>query len=105
MFEVFSDYLAYLLSFLFCFVLSKLEQKERRTKTAATIVMFFVLGGLFKRVSMDGMSLSGQSNIPHLLVVTVLLAVFLGITFLGKTLLTNYLGNELFGSLEDKNED
>lgn len=95
MIELVLAYFTCMLSFLFCFLLSRLEQRKRKSKIVATAIALVVFGGLFRRVSIDGGWVSRQFNIPHFLAVAGILAVFLGITVLGKKLLTFFFGDDL----------
>ena len=95
MMDLILAYFTYMLSLLFCFVISRLEQRKRKSKVAATTIAFVVIGGLFRRVSIDGVSLSDKFNIPHLLAATGILAALLGITVLSKKLLTLFFGDDL----------
>lgn len=102
MIEAVITYFSFIFSFLFCFVLSKFEQKKRNSKIAGSVVFYCLLVGLYKRMSSDAGIIAENFNISHLLAVACLLAIFISLLFLAKKLLVRFFGEFLAVGISHK---
>jgi hypothetical protein len=95
MIETVTAYFTFALSFLFCFVLSRLEHKKKNSRLIGSLIFYPLLIGLFKRISADGEIVAANINVPHLLAVACLMGLFIAMTFLAKNVFAKYFAEYL----------
>lgn len=96
MIEILTSYFMFILSFLFCFVLSKLEQRKRNSKILGSAVFYSLLFGFYKRIETDANAIAVYFDVHHIIAAGCIVVIFSIFLYLAKEAFLKFFQNETF---------
>ncbi|MFY7993709.1 MAG: hypothetical protein ACOVP4_10485 [Bacteriovoracaceae bacterium] len=82
MFNVITSYVNIVIGLLFCFVLSRFEQRKRNTKIAGTILFYYLMVCIFKNLPNHANLFAAYLGI-HFTIAGLLILLLLGVGLFG----------------------